>query len=252
MFLDAYPGMAHALARMRKVEALERGLRTLAMTPLLERINGLEVRQLTPRHMDLLILVRSPFLHRRAARQQYGLFADAEDVAQFLWIVSPRNPLDGSPPPVDFCTGLRPEEPAYFQKFYRAIDRYYDRATIDEPRGGGSGRPVPTALSVSMVNRIAGAYGWLPEVLDRKGRPIPGKGILDMPIARLNQYLMWIRMERDPHLTAIGKLARRARDMKHAVIARWHAKAEAAGVSVEECVKLQGSHASGAASGGAN
>lgn len=223
--------MQRAEGRIARVEEV---LRTFAMTGLDESINGIPCRQLTPRHIDLLLLANSPFLYKRESRKKYRVIAQAEEVAQFLWIVSPTNPLNGAPPPADFFKTLRPDEPVYFRHFYRAIDRYYDRAMIDQTHGSGNGRVVPTALSVSMINRIAAAYGWPAEVLDRKGRPIPGKGIMDMPVARLNQFVMWIRVESDSGTPIASKL----RDRVHVrIVLRWHARAKELGVSVDALVK---------------
>jgi hypothetical protein len=223
MILSDYPGYERGLARLRRVEDV---LRAFAMTRQLERINGIHVRQLTPRHLDLLLLIGSPFLISPARRRAFRVFAQPEDVAQFLWIVSPDNPLDGSRPPENFFANLRPDEPDYFRQFYRAIDRYYDRAMLDRPAAPLGGRAVATSLSASMVNRIASAFSWKDEIFDRKGRPIPFAGILDMPVARLYQYWRWIITDRNPQTPLFSRFQDA---FKSRVILKWRGRAKAAG-----------------------
>jgi hypothetical protein len=253
MLLSDYPGYERGMARMQRVEDV---LRAFAMTPLLERINGISVRQLTPRMFDLLFLISSPFLVSPAKRRQFGLRARPEDVAQFLWIVSPGNPLDSSPPPKNFFANLRPDEPAYFRQFYRAIDRYFDRAMLDRPAGAIGGRVVSTSFTASVVNRIAGAYGWPAEVFstppapartprtrtrapapararahDRlPSRPIPDAGILDMPIARLFQYWRWISVDRNPETPLFSRFQD---SFRKRTILKWRARAVAAGFGAD-------------------
>lgn len=223
MLLSEYPGYTRGLERYRRAEELLRGF---AMTPLPERINGIEVRQLTPRHLNLIFLARSPFLISPRRRRHFGVAVHAEDVALFLWIVSLANPLDGSRAPENFFANLRPDEPEYFRCFYRAIDRYYDRAMLDRPAGAAGGRVVAAAISASIVHRIASAYGWPDEVLDRKGRPVALKGILDMPIARLYQYWRWIAVDKNPKTALFSRLQDR---FTRSCILKWRGRAEAAG-----------------------
>jgi hypothetical protein len=224
MILSDYPGYERGRARMRRVEDV---LRTFALTRLPERINGIEVRQLTPRMLDLLVLTNSIFLVPRETRRKFNVRALAEEVAQFLWIVSLKNPLDGSKPPADFYASLRPDEPEYFQRFYRAIDRYMDRALLDRPAAAIGGRIVSTAFSVAIVHRIAAAYGWEDEVFDTKGRrPIPFKGILDKPIARLYQHTRWIELDNNPSAPIFSRF--QDAFTKRTII-KWRARAVADG-----------------------
>jgi hypothetical protein len=236
MLLDNYPGLTQGLARVRRIEDI---LRSSAMMPLLEHINGLEVRQFTPRMMELLVIARSPFLYPRKNREACGVLARAEDACLFLWIVSPSNSLKvGSQPPPEFYDSLRPSEPDYFRKFYRAIDSYYERAVLDQPSSVSGGRPVPTSLSAALVHRLASAYGWPAEVFDAEGCPIqvgqPGTaGIKDTPFAALYQYSLWIRVEADPRIPLTSKLRKRKQVR---IVNFWRARAKAFGVTVEEAV----------------
>src|SRR5687768_11564646 len=79
MLLSKYPGMGRAMARAAQLEDFLHDLPFLAT---LENIRGVSVRQLTARMCGLLLFVRSPFLYKGAVRRP-------QDVAQFLWIVSP-------------------------------------------------------------------------------------------------------------------------------------------------------------------
>lgn len=258
MFLSEYPGLERGLARLQRVGDV---LRTFAMTPLLERINGLSVRQLTPRHVDLLLLISSPFLISAEKRREFRILIQSQDVARFLWIVSPVNPLDGTPPPPEFFKTLRPNEPGYFQQFYRAIDRYLERAMFDRPDKALDGQVVATSLSASTVNRVAGAYGWPDEVMEvpepplrtrlwcwllrrpwprLSPRPVMGAGIMDMPIARLYQYIRWIKADRNPSAALFDKYRDACRDRR---IMKWRGRAKAAGF--EDDPSFPGRHREG-------
>jgi hypothetical protein len=223
MVLTDYPGYERGLARMRRVEDV---LRTFALTRLPEKINGIEVRQLTPRMLDLLVLTNSIFLVPRETRHAVGVAALPEEVAQFLWIVSLQNPLNGRNPPKGFFASLRPDEHDYFQRFYRTIDRYMDRALLDRPAAAVGGRIVSTAFSVAIVHRIAAGYGWPAEVADAKGRPVQFAGILDMPIARLYQYTRWLHVDADPSAPIFSRFQDAFRKRK---IIKWRARAVADG-----------------------
>lgn len=252
MLLSEYPGYERGRARMRRVEDV---LRAFAMTRLPERVNGLDVRQLTPRMLDLLVLTNSIFLVPKATRLAFKVAALAEEVAQFLWIVSLENPLDGSKPPAGFFASLRPDEPEYFQRFYRAIDRYMDRALLDRPAGAVGGRIVSTSFSVAIVHRIAAAYGWPAEVMEHFGNsksqapsskqnqksntasparteirnlasPVPFAGILDTPIARLYQYARWIHLDIDPSAPIFSRFQDA---FTKRTILKWRARAVADG-----------------------
>jgi hypothetical protein len=249
MLLSKYPGFLRGSARLRKVEEV---LRAASMFPGRENIAGLEVLRLTPRHIDQLLLIDSPFLFLGRPRLP-------EHVAQFLWIVSPFNPLNGYRAParardrsffrrlfhsafrirhsplslsardrflLDLTARFRPlTSLAVHRRLCRAIDRYWDRMTLDQPPSGG-GRRVPVSFSASVVNKIATAYGWPDEVLDEHGTPIPGKGILDMPIPRLYQYWRWITVTENPDTPLFSK---RVNEFQERTKTRWRARAAAAG-----------------------
>lgn len=213
------------------------------MLPVDEEIGGFPVVRLTPRHFDLLILANSPFLYRKdrpGCPRRY-----LEDVAQFLWIISRDNPLNqhtwrrllgvarfgstsAGPARTRFSRRLRnliDRDPQLGLRLERAIDRYFDRVQLDKPPSG-DGRIIHTATSASLVNRVAGAYGWPDEVLDLFGLPVPGAGVMDKPLARLYQYWRWITVDKDPSAPVFSGRAERFRAR---VQKKWRDRAAAAG-----------------------
>jgi hypothetical protein len=235
MMLEHYPGLARGLARLAQVEQV---LRSAAMFDGLEEINRVPVVRLTPRHVEQLLLVKSPFFYHGVAREP-------EHVAQFLWIVSPSNRLNGRPRRSKMqsffwwlfrACGCAPTERDLFvrslplhqyRRFYRGIDRYLDRMFLDQPASSaGGGRLIGTAWGISMVNRIATAYGWPDQVMDDEGFPVPGAGVLDMPIPRLYQYIRWLDCVADPDRPVFSKFSDA---FKRRVVLAWRRRAFLAG-----------------------
>ena len=243
MLLHKYPGLVRGEARLRAVAEI---LRIAAMLPVAEEIGGFPVVRLTPRHFDLLILANSPFLYRKdrpGCPTRY-----LEDVAQFLWNISTENPLNqntwrrlagvflsGFRFPLSgihrlrFCRRLRvliDKDPRLGFRLERAIDRYFNRVQLDKPPTG-NGRVIRTATSASIVNRIAGAYGWPDEVLDLFGLPVPGAGVMDKPLSRLYQYWRWITVDKEPSAPVFSDSA--AESFSARVQKKWRDRAEEAG-----------------------
>ena len=234
MICDEYPGLMRGRDRLARVEQV---LRCAAMFDSLEDINGVPVFRLTPRHVEQLLLVKSPFFYRGIARQP-------EHVAQFLWIVAPSNRMNGKQRGGKKHSFLRwlfrrfgfdPSERDLFvhslplhnyRRFYRAIDRYLDRMFLDSPSSAANGKAVGTAVSIAVVNRLGRVYGWPDQVMDDEGFPVPGGGILDMPLVRLYQYIRWIDCEKDPELPTFSKLTDA---FTRRTISKWHRRAKAAG-----------------------
>lgn len=244
MLHDKYPGLTRGVARLRQVEDV---IRLGSMLPLRENINGVDVLRLTPRHFDQLLLVRSVFLISRERRKAFEIRTPVEEIIRFLWIVSPSNRMNQRtwrrfiPLRSSRARFVRQFHKIPFERarhFERAIDRYLGRQWFDKPPGG-NGRIVPTAISAAIVHRVAAAYGWLDEKLDCFGLPVPGAGILDMPISRLYQYWRRIAVEADPDTSPFSSLAT---EYRLRTVAKYLDRARAAGfgADVEQYLALSG------------
>lgn len=186
MLHSLYPGMSRALGRAAQLEDF---LHDLPFLSTLEKIRGISVRQLTPRMCGLLLFARSPFMYKGAERQ-------ADDVARFLWIVSPDYKADQKAAdrfmrklPLIQATREGKLFPV-FRAFCRAIDRYIDRAFIDQPAlCEASTTLFPIAYEMAIIHPIAHYYHC----------PPPFDAIRDTPCALLYQSLKLIRRESMSH-----------------------------------------------------
>lgn len=235
MLLSKFPYLLSGLARL---QAREDALRSAPMLLGDEEINGLPVATLTARHFEQLSLIASPFLATPRRRRAIPCRVTPVQVAQFLWIISLFNPINRRTPQRlrDFLLfrGMGVMRSRFFrslkkipqpENFERAIDLFIERMFFDQPAGGG-GRIIPVSFSASVVNRIAAAYGWPAEVLDLFGLPIPGKGVMDMPIPRLFQFWKCILADKKPDAPLFSKLRDNYRDH---VVTKWITRARAAG-----------------------
>jgi hypothetical protein len=224
MLLSDYPGYNRSIARCAQIEDFLHDLPFLSTE---EKIRGIKVKQLTPRMCGLLLFARSPFMYKGAVR-------GAADVARFLWIVSPGYKPDQKKAdrfmrslPLIAATRAGKLFPV-FRAFERAIDRYIDRAFIDQPAMCDGSTVFPVAYQAAIIHPIARAYAWEP---DR---------ILDTPVAQLYQFLKLIQRERGgiagemgvPSFYPYQDRARRR------IVMRWHRRAHQMGISVEDCVAL--------------
>lgn len=221
-----YPCMTRSLAKAAQIDDL---LHDLPFLFPLGKIRGITVRQLTPRMCGLLLFVRSPFMYRGATRRP-------QDVAQFLWIVSPKYREDQKS--ADRFMKNLPLIPAtregklfpVFTMFCRAIDRYLDHAFIDEPATSpGSATVFPVAYQPAIIHPIALAYNWEAE------------RVLDLPIAQLYQFLKLIRRDRAAMAGEIMPPAFGSTyqdKVRRRIVLKWHRRAHALGVTVEEAVEL--------------
>jgi hypothetical protein len=175
--LSQIPELAKNLARVKRVEDR---WREFAFLPETDRINGVEVRQLTLGHLMELERVKSPFLTR-------GIGTQPEDVGLFLWIVSPHYDRFNHELRCEFLKQLMAEyPPERFRMFYRAIHRWlWTKSLMDIPAAPTSGITVGTSTAAALIHLIASAYGWAPEVIKRER------------MAALYQYIKWINL--DPH-----------------------------------------------------
>ncbi len=187
MLLDDIPGLTRAVARAK---AIEENWRERAFLPVGEDICGLEVRQLTLRHLRILFSIRSPFL--------VGRTPTLHDIERFLWIVSPqfntRSLGKG-----DFARSIAH---LCYPRVCRAINRYLDRALLDRPASSSGGTPIAVSIDAFMVDLIASTYHW------------PEEKILDAPVARLYQYIRLIRIAKNPKTPQISRLSDRVRQRK--------------------------------------
>lgn|GEM_PF-3247166 len=226
MLLSDYPGYSRAIARAAQLEDF---LHTLPFLSALEKIRGISVRQLTPRMCGLLLFVRSPFMYPGAPR-------GAGDVAQFLWIVSPgykpdQKAADRFMKKLPFIEATRHGKLyPVFAAFCRAIERYIDRAFIDQPALCEASTTVfPIAYEMAIIHPIARAYHC----------PPPFDAIRDTPCALLYQSLKLIRRDSHAHegmgIPAFTPYQDRVR---RRIVMKWHRRAHALGISVADCIAL--------------
>lgn len=200
-----------ALARAKRIEEK---LRERAFLPVGEEINGVDVKQFTLRKLTILFQFRSPFL--------YGGIREIEDVGQFLWIVSPHYSTEAQEIPLPWWRRrwarwrghrIPTVREAYMAQvvmhpnwhlFYRAIDRYIERAFMDTPPSSSGGKSIGACYAAAMIHRIACTYHW---EMDK---------ILDTPVAALFQLLKWIEVMHNPNVPQFNPLQDRikARLMK--------------------------------------
>lgn len=190
--LSQIPGLSKNIARVKRVED---GWRARAFLPELEKINGVEVLQLTLEHLTELERVNSPFITQ-------GIGSQPEDVGLFLWIVSPHYDRFNVDLRRQFLTQLLENYPPLkFKIFYRAIYRFlWVRALMDIPSHPSSGVTVGTCTAAAMIFKIARAmHGW------------SRNQILKCRMAELYQYLKWDSLTDDPDRPQFNPLQDRMR-----------------------------------------
>lgn len=137
------PGYAEACRREQENRNLAATLSTLPLC-------GIPAAQLTPAHLTLLSLCRNAFIEGREPHP--------EDVAMFLWFVSP-----------EYCTDTRKRDRFVrrnvgklpFRKSVAEIDEYLERTFQDSPpRSGNDEGPQYVAPVVYLVDLFAHQYGW--------------------------------------------------------------------------------------------
>ena len=167
--LPPIPGYAEACRR-------EQDNRNLAATLSTVPLCGLAAAQLTPKHLTLLALCGNSFVQGRVPQP--------EDVAMFLWFVSP-----------EYCTDRRKRDKFIergvarlkYRESVAEISEFLDRTFQDAPAtGGGEDRPQYIAPVVFLVDVFASQYGWAPET------------IMETPLAFLFQCLNAIKMRLNP------------------------------------------------------
>ncbi len=164
---NAIPGYAEAV----KAEQANRDLAYLKDCP---PICGVAVRHMNARHWILLAGCGNKFIT--------GGRPAIEDVAMFLWFLSPAysvTPEDRDVFVAAICHRL------VLMEAVGPIREYLDRTFQDCAQGGAGDSKYYTAPIASTVDLLAREYGWTDE------------HILEMPLARLFQQLRRIEMRYD-------------------------------------------------------
>lgn len=188
--------------QLSRAKEVDDSLRERAFIDVPEQINGVTVRQLTLRHLNILFKIQSPFI--------YGGVRKIEDIMLFLWIVSPHYSQERRyvvlprrkllwrrlvawarrqefhiPTVRELFVAELVIHPR-FEHFSRGIDRYIYRTFLDTPPSVKEAKAVSTAYAASVIHKLASSYGWEEQT------------ILDMPLTRVFQYLKWIQVEDNP------------------------------------------------------
>jgi hypothetical protein len=162
------PGYAEAVAR-------ERFLRAASFVADREYICGVPVLPLSAWHVMALDTIGSPFV-----TQQAGVTAD--DVLNFLWIVSPKYRASALDRRWFWLTRVRKLDAP---KAVQAIADYVREAYGDSPGGSGCG-PSYYSAAAGLVDALASAYGWSEAEL------------LRLPLKRAFQYAKAISTRLNP------------------------------------------------------
>jgi len=166
---DEIPGYREAVNR-------EASNRELAFLPFPLPICGIQIRHLNARHHTLLVGCGNRFV--------VGGLARREDVAMFLWFLSP-----------EYAPGTAARD-AWLKRALHKLDfnqatdeirEYLEAVLQDWPAsGGGGGGKSYFAPIASLVDLLASQYGWSDEA------------ILEMPLRRVFQYCRAIEARLNP------------------------------------------------------
>ena len=160
------------------VEAETRG-RDIPWLGLTETVNGIEVLQFTPQHFLTLSLIGSPFLS--------GGYTSPEEIARFLWVVSPGftagNSVLTRAKRWRFVAGCRKLK---LIETSNAISAYIDSAFADSSSDTSKQNKSYFSCIAGIVDSMASEYGW------------PENAILNMPFKKLFQMFKAINLRYDP------------------------------------------------------
>ena len=162
------PGYAEAANR-------EQVNRDMAFMPAPLPVCGVAVRHMNARHHIMLCGCRNRFITGGSIRP--------EDVAMWLWFLSPGYTTEAGFREAFIAEKVRPLD---FAEVSRAIIEYREQVYQDWPASDGLARKLYVAPVATMVDLLAHEYGWSDE------------SILEMPLARIFQYVRRINMRRDP------------------------------------------------------
>ncbi len=183
MLLEDIPGYREEIEKARSLEA---ELRERAFLGVRREVCGVDVCDITPRRLSYLLAVDCAFIS--------GGRISPEDVALFLWVLSPKFKPGSKWRRWLFVRGLRSLP---FERCVREICEFVDDQFMDSPSGGGGEAYV--SFQASLVNVVASEYGW------------SERAVMDCPIPRLYQYLRAIQRNHDPRAILFNHRADRAR-----------------------------------------
>lgn len=167
--------------------AKERDNRDFAFFDLPHTICGVDVVQMTLRQLMVRFAINCPFVNGRTP--------EAEDVAAFLWHLSPRFKFPTSAADRSkFIQEIALTVP--YDRAVREIAEYIDITFMDAPAESGSGSKVPTAsIAAVLIDIFATNYSW------------SRAEILDTPLAQLYQLLREIEQRRNPKAIIFNSLS---------------------------------------------
>ncbi len=172
-------------------QALDREelIRSAAFLGVTELICGVEVMPLTLEHLCRLQCVGSPFVS--------GGTPLPEDVAVFLWAVSPEYSQKARFKRYLFCRKVRGIK---WAEGVEAINAYLNESFEDAPAEKSLGFSAPYWSSyASIVALLAGEFGWTE------------RDIIRMPLKRIWQYVRIAKKQRNPDETFTNKHSERVR-----------------------------------------
>lgn len=155
--------------------------RDLAFLPECLPICGVPICHITARHFLLLAGCRNRFIAGGQLR--------AEDVAMFLWFMSPRYSTTPGEREAFVAEYVRPLD---FVAACREIVAYLGRAFQDSNPADGGGKEFTSPVA-GIIDLLAAEYGW------------DDDAILDKPLARIFQYFRRIQMRKNPEAPMINR-----------------------------------------------
>lgn len=161
------PGFREAIKR-------ENDVRDASFLDLTTNIGGVAIRQMTPRDMLILDGIGNPVMS--------GQLPSQDQLAQFLWILSPEFTLSKLKA---WNFGRRIRKLDYLATA-KACFKYVEETFQDSPGGSGINSTPYAGWCAHLVNSIAINYGW------------PEEKILNLPLKRLFQYLKCVRRYNNP------------------------------------------------------
>lgn len=167
--LTDIPGYAEAVNA-------EQANRELAFLPTPPPICGVPVRHLNARHHILLAGCGNRFVCG-------GGRPSEADALFLLWVISPEYSMDRSKRDAWMAGRLKEWD---FYQVASEIFKYLERVWQDWPRADGVQRKGYTASVAGLVDVLASEYGWSDEA------------ILELPLARVFQYVRRIIMRHNP------------------------------------------------------
>lgn len=167
----------------------EKEARDAAWLDVPAKICGRDFQQITIRHYMMLEAVDSPFVR--------GVIPTPEQLAQFLWIISPGFSTDPGEA-LRFTKGIA--ELPFTQAVKESMD-LVETTFLDAPQGSGKAEDSTSYYSwvASIIDALASEYGW---------RPFE---IIDLPLRQVFQLLRAMKKRHDPKCGMINNLSDRAK-----------------------------------------